>query len=117
MRVNGAAGTVVHLDEDDQTKQSDVLRNVRNLLEALDDGSPIELVVHGGGISAALAASPLVEHLQKLINRGVLVAVCNNTMQAKEVSADELIVGAHVVPSGVAELVLRQREGWAYLRP
>lgn len=116
MNVTGL-GVVVHLVDADPGRQSDVLRNVRNLLEELDGGSPIEVVVHGGGVTAALSASPNAEHVARLIGLGVTLAVCNNTLQARDIASDELIAGATIVPAGIAELVRRQRDGWAYLRP
>jgi intracellular sulfur oxidation DsrE/DsrF family protein len=45
------------------------------------------------------------------------MAACTNIMRENEVSVDQLIEGVHVVPSGVGQLVTRQREGRAYLRP
>ena len=43
--------------------------------------------------------------------------MCRNTLTARGLSEADLHPQAEVVPSGVAHLVLRQAEGWAYLRP
>lgn len=112
-----SSGVVVHLDEAEPDKHASVLRNIGNLLDALDDGTHIELVVHGPGLTAALTDAPHAARLRELLSRGVSVAACANTMREKKISVDGLIDGVHVVPSGVAELVRRQREGWAYIRP
>jgi len=38
-------------------------------------------------------------------------------MRAQQLSPEALLPGVGIVPAGVAQLVRRQREGWAYLRP
>ena len=120
-RVIGSAsdglGTVVHLDDADPAAHARVLRNVGNLLDALDDGSPIELVVHGPAIVAVVRGAGSAESLQSLLGRGVRVAACQNTMDREGIRAEDLAEGVTTVPSGIAQLVRRQREGWAYVRP
>jgi len=49
--------------------------------------------------------------------RGVIVAACENSMRSAGVTAEQLADGARIVPSGIAQLVRRQRDGWAYVRP
>lgn len=114
---NSPAGVVFHLDEADPDKHASVLRNVRNLLDELADESPIELVVHGPGLAAALRDAPHADQVRELLSRGFTVAACSNTMKAMSVSVDQLLDGVYVVPAGIAQLVRRQREGWAYVRP
>ena len=110
-------GIVVHLDEAAPEKHASVLHNISNLLTELGEETPIELVVHGPGLAAALTNAPHAAQVRELLGRGIAVAACANTMREKNVSADELIEGVHVVPAGIAELVRCQREGWAYVRP
>lgn len=112
-----AAGVVVHLDEADPTKHASVLRNIENLLDELHDDSPVELVVHGHGISAAVADGPNADQLRHVLGRGVRVAACGNTMRRERITNEDLLDGVTVVAAGVAQLVYRQREGWAYVRP
>ena len=114
---NTNAGIVVHLDEAGPDKHASVLRNIGNLLDELGDGTEIELVTHGAGLAAAITDSPHAAQVRELLSRGVSVAACANTMREKNVSVDALIEGVHVVPAGIAELVRKQREGWAYVRP
>lgn len=114
---SNSAGVVVHLDEADPAKHASVLRNIGNLLSELGDGSPIELVVHGPGLAAAVRDAPHAEQIRELLGRGITVAACANTMREKGVPADQLIDGVYVVPAGIAQLVRRQRDGWSYVRP
>ena len=110
-------GVVVHLDESDPEKHASVLRNIVHLVEELGGGTEVELVVHGPGLDAVLANAPHADRVRTLLERGVSVAACSSTMQGRDVAPDALIHGVHVVPAGVAELVRRQRQGWAYVRP
>jgi len=114
---NSPAGVVFHLDEADPAKHASVLRNVGHLLDELADGSPIELVVHGPGLAAAVSDAPHADQMRELLGRGFTVAACANTMKEMGASADQLLDGVYVVPAGIAQLVRRQREGWAYVRP
>lgn len=110
-------GVVVHLDEADPAKHAAVLGNITNLMEELADGSPVELVVHGGGLGAALADGPEADRVRHLLGQGLGVAACANTMRRDGVTPERLVEGVAVVPAGLAQLVRRQRQGWAYVRP
>lgn len=110
-------GVLVHLDEAAPDKHASVLVNISNLLNELGDETHVELVVHGPGLLAVIAVAPHSAKVGELLSRGVTVTACANTMRAMNISIDDLIDGVQVVPSGVAELVRRQRQGWAYLRP
>lgn len=110
-------GVVVHLDEGDPGKHEAVLRNIENLLAELGPDTPIELVLHGPGLAVALSGSPHAAGTRRLIGRGVSVAACGNTMRRQGVTPDRLIGGVSVVPAGIAQIVRRQRQGWAYVRP
>lgn len=52
-----------------------------------------------------------------LISRGVMVAACENTLEANGIDRDRLAAGVVTVLSGIGELVRKQQEGWAYVRP
>ncbi|RDV44752.1 hypothetical protein DOE76_11035 [Leifsonia sp. ku-ls] len=111
------SGVVVHLDEDDPAKHAAVLRNVGNLIDALPPGTQIELVVHGPAISLLLRESPHREAVRELQSRGLTIDACRNTLRSERIDTEHLVADSVIVPSGIAHLVIRQREGWAYLRP
>lgn len=110
-------GVVVHLDDADPGKHAAVMRNVTNLIDALGAGTVVELVTHGQGVDALLAGGPNEQAVRDLLGKGVQVSACANTMRSKQIGEDALVPGARVVPSGVAQVVVRQREGWSYVRP
>jgi intracellular sulfur oxidation DsrE/DsrF family protein len=113
----GEPGVVIHLNDADPDRQAGVLRNITNLRAELGDETPTELVVHGPGLSICRADNQHADAVRTLLAAGVTVAACANTMRSQNLTVDNLIDGVRVVPAGVAELVRKQREGWAYLRP
>lgn len=111
------AGVVVHLDEGGDAKHAVVVRNVANLLDDLGGGIQVELVTHGPGIGLCLPGSPNAEAVQALMARGVAVAACENTLRSQDMDRGRLAEGIVTVPSGIGELVRKQHQGWAYVRP
>lgn len=110
-------GVVVHLDEAEPAKHAAVIRNILNLLADLDDGSPIVLVAHGPGLDAVVQGSHNTDGIEELVRREVEIAACANTLRSRGLDESGLLPGVRVVPAGVGEIVRRQRQGWAYLRP
>jgi len=47
----------------------------------------------------------------------VAIALCNNALNNLRLKPEDMLPEALVVPSGVGELVRKQAEGWAYIRP
>ncbi len=116
-RTDVADGVVVQLADGGKEAMVAVMRNIDNLLQALGADCPIELVAHGAGLSAVTIDSPVAAAVLTAISRGVRVDACRNTMRRQGVSAAALLAGVSVVDSGLAHLVVRQRQGWSYVRP
>jgi len=55
--------------------------------------------------------------VRQLAARGVNVMLCRNAIHLYEIPEEELVEERQIVPAGVSELVRRQAEGWAYIRP
>ena len=110
-------GVVVHLAEASAERHRAVLQNLRNLHAALGVGVPIELIAHGPGVDLLIGASGEARSLNAVMDLGVRVHACNNTLNARGLVGGDLVSGVGVVDSGVAHLARRQFDGWAYLRP
>lgn len=113
---------VYHLSEG-IPQASRAMGNIRNHLAA-DPTVKIVVVTHGLGIDFLLdgatnqADQPFAGSVSDLVNKGVEFRVCNNTLVARKISADKLLMEAKVVPAGVAEVAkLQAKEGYVYLRP
>lgn len=126
---------VYHIDFEEPTRQAVALRNIANQIEALD-GQPFDLrvILHGRGVSlvalpdAILRTNRLTyananKHaesvLSKLRQQGVTFWVCRNTLSRYGLSQSDLLpaAGAHLIPSGIAELARLQSQGYAYVKP
>jgi len=110
---------VFHLNEDADARIGMVLNNIQNLLDNLGaENTQVELVANGTGVNALLKANPLyAERVAQLHQAGVRFAACLHSMEQLKLKQTALLEGVQAVPSGVAELVWRQNEGWAYIRP
>jgi intracellular sulfur oxidation DsrE/DsrF family protein len=52
-----------------------------------------------------------------LINQGVIVVQCLNTLQERNIDKSELFDFLGYVPSGNGELLIRANEGWTIIKP
>ncbi len=110
-------GAVFHINDASVNKQRSALKNIENLRAEMPD-IPIELVVQGEAITMVVdRETALKPELETLPQEGVTVAVCRNTMRGKGISSEQLILGVEIVPSAVGELVRRQKQGMAYIKP
>ena len=113
---------VYHLSEG-IPQASRAIGNIRNHLSA-DPTAKIVVVTHGLGIDFLLEGAtnqmdqPFSGSVSDLVSKGVEFRVCNNTLVARKISADKLLMETKVVPSGVAEVAkLQANEKFVYLRP
>lgn len=108
---------IFQLNEADDYRINLVLNNITNLLYDLKEAE-IELVAYSQGVVLYLKEeNPHLERVQNLQGKGVHLAVCNNTLRSLNLKPEDLLEGVRVVPSGVGELVRRQKDGWIYIRP
>jgi intracellular sulfur oxidation DsrE/DsrF family protein len=74
-------------------------------------------VVHGKALDFLVAAkSHLVADIEQLSKKGVVFNACENTMGKYGITKQMLIPFVLTVPSGVGEVILKQEQGWSYLR-
>ena len=100
----------------DTAEHSAIFRQVNNVLTA-DPNAKIEVVFHGNAIWVLTKDSSLhIQKIQKELQRGVILAACNNSMRRLKVDASQLLPGVTVVPVAMIELARRQQEGWSYLK-
>ena len=51
------------------------------------------------------------------VSETVKVVACENTMTNQKMKREDMIDKISYVKAGVVELMQKQREGWAYIRP
>ena len=61
-------------------------------------------------------SAELKARLERLHADGVVFAGCENTLARMKIDRKELVSFATTVPSGVAEVIRKQADGWAYIK-
>ncbi|MGA7178585.1 MAG: DsrE family protein [Thiobacillaceae bacterium] len=109
---------VIQVSDNDPAKWNLALNNARNIHEDLGKSNvQIEIVAYGPGINMLKFDSEVGNRLTDAANDGVLMAACANTMKAQKLKPDDMHPAATIVPAGVIEIIQREREGYAYIRP
>lgn len=108
---------VFQVSDADPAKWQLTLANIRNAQAELgSDNVRIELVAFGPGIAMLKAGSEVGPRVAEAVKAGVKVFACENTMRAQKLAQAQMLPEAGYVPSGVAHVIRRQAEGYAYIR-
>lgn len=120
-----AVKVLIHLNSSTKTHGKETLDEVENLLKyyrRVNQRARVELVVNGDGLSLLrVDTSGYVErikHMQRNYDNLTFVACQNSIDRLKRehgVTA-KLIPGTVVIDSGVAQIMRRQQQGWAYIQ-
>ena len=109
---------VVQVSEADPARWNLVLNNVANLQDELGaDKVTIEIVAYGPGIGMLKFDAATNSRVSDALKSGVAVRACENTMRNQKLVRADMHPGISYVPAGVVQIIRRQQEGWAYLRP
>jgi intracellular sulfur oxidation DsrE/DsrF family protein len=109
---------VMQVSDDDPTKWYLALNNARNLQAALGAVNvDVEIVAYGPGIGMLKSDSVVGSRISEALGAGVKVVACQNTMHGQKLAKDDMLGGIGYVGAGVVEIMQRQQQGWAYLRP
>ena len=109
---------VLQVSDDDPAKWALALNNVSNIQAAVGpENVDMEIVAYGPGISMLKGGSPVAQRITAALKSGVKVVACQNTMNAQHLSNANMLADIGYVPSGVVELMQKQQQGYAYLRP
>jgi uncharacterized protein len=109
---------VMQVSDNDPGKWNLALNNARNLQSDLGAANvEVEIVVYGPGIGMLKAESVVGNRIGEALGQGVKVAACENTMRGQKLTKADMLNGIGYVPAGVVEIMQKQQQGWAYLRP
>lgn len=107
---------VVHVDETEKVPVA--IANVANLIKDVgEDQVRATLLANGMAVEVFRSENELAASLGQLAEQGVEVLVCRNSLRSLGMEEGELPGFVQVVPAGITELVRRQKDGWAYVRP
>jgi len=109
---------VIQVSDNDPAKWNLALNNARNLQADLGASNvDVEIVAYGPGIGMLKSDSVVGTRIAEALGAGVKVVACDNTMRGQKLGKDDMLAGVGYVGAGVVEIMQRQQQGWAYLRP
>ncbi|MGB8339908.1 MAG: DsrE family protein [Burkholderiales bacterium] len=119
---NGVAASkqkvIFQVSDADPKKWALALNNAENVQEDLGKQNvEIEIVAYGPGIGMLKMDSEVNGRVTQALNNGVAIAACENTMTKQKISRSEIIDKVSFVKAGVVELMQKQQQGYAYIRP
>jgi intracellular sulfur oxidation DsrE/DsrF family protein len=117
--VAGAKQRVIfQVSDNDPRKWNLALNNIRNVQEDLGKGNvEIELVAYGPGLPMLTLESEVSNRIADALAQGVNVVACENTMFNTKVKREDMLPNIGYVKAGVVELMVKQQQGYSYIRP
>ncbi len=120
---------LIHVNEPERWQVA--IGNIKNLLrDAKEKGVEVIVVSNGAGVrgyvggveeGGAACALPgqgsLRSEMEELSKRGVKFLACRNALIANNIDEKLLPEFVTVIPSGMTELIRKQAEGFAYIKP
>ena len=109
---------VFQVSDNDRGKWGLTLNNVQNVQADLGAAAvDMEIVVYGPGIGMLKDDSIVASRVAEVMKSGVKVVACETTLKAQKLSKSEMMPDIGYVPAGVVELMRKQQQGYAYIRP
>jgi intracellular sulfur oxidation DsrE/DsrF family protein len=113
-----AMRVVVQVSESDAKVWNLALNNAHNAQKDVGAANiDIEIVAFGPGLDMLRDDSLVANRVEEALAAGVRFVACRNTMQAQHVTEAEMVPGIGYAQAGVVEIIKKQMEGFAYLRP
>jgi intracellular sulfur oxidation DsrE/DsrF family protein len=109
---------VMQVSDNDPAKWNLALNNAKNVQTDLGAANvDIEIVAYGPGINMLKADSVVGNRVDEALAAGVKVVACENTMRNQKLARQDMLPKVDYVMAGVVELMQKQQQGWAYIRP
>lgn len=109
---------VVQVSDNDPGKWNLALNNAQNVINDLGAQTvALEIVVYGPGIGMLKSDSPVAARIAAALKGGMQIVACENTLKAQKLTRADMLSGIGYVPAGVVELMQKQQQGYAYVRP
>lgn len=119
---------LIHVNEPERWPVA--VGNIINLLNDVGDSNiSIVVVSNGAGVRGYITcpeegtgacipgALDILKKMEELSRREVRFLACRNALRANNIDEKSLPSFVEVVPAGMTELIKRQAEGYAYIKP
>ena len=114
-----------HVSDGNEQHLKTVLDEVENLLQyyrKTNEKARVEVIANGGGLTLVMSGvSPFADRIQRMQKeyKDLTFVACQNTIDRVQQELGltaKLLPGVVVIDSGVAQIMRRQHQGWAYLQ-
>lgn len=107
---------VFQLTTADTIAHKSLMKQLANIKSVAPD-TKIEVVCHGPGLDLLLINKTVVQDKIKIAKeKGVEFVACEFSMKERKLDKSNIIPEAGFVPAGIIEIVIKQEEGWAYIK-
>lgn len=114
----GKERVVIQVSDDNPRTWNQALNVVENLQQEYGkQNAEIRLVAFGLGIGILKLDSVTGGRVQDALKSGAQILAYENTMRRQKLTKDDMLPNLGYVPSGVAEIIARQKLGWSVIRP
>ncbi len=109
---------IFQVSDADPKKWNLAPNNAKNVQTDLGkENVEIEIVAYGPGIGMLKLESEVGNRITEAAGSGVKVVACENTMKGQKLTKDDMLANIGYVKAGVVELMQKQQQGYAYIRP
>ena len=109
---------IFQVSDADPAKWNLALNNAKNVQQMVGaDKVDAEIVVYGPGIGMLKFDSSVASRVEEAQKSNVTIVACENTMKTMKLTKADMLPNTSYVPAGVVELMRKQNEGYAYIRP
>ncbi|MGZ8541451.1 MAG: DsrE family protein [Chitinophagaceae bacterium] len=108
---------VFDLTSKDTSDHKSVIRWLNGISQSNADAR-LEVVFYGQSLGMVTKdKSTVAEDIKKLIaNKNISFKVCEAAMKRHNIDKSQLLPGIETVPDGIYEIILKQGEGWGYIK-
>ncbi len=108
---------VFDVTSDNVKVHQSTMRHVKFMSKAYPE-SKFEVVMYSGSINMVVKdKSTVAADMEMLVkNKNVSFVVCQATMKRHKIDNSQLVSGVTTVPDGILEIIMKQAEGWGYIK-
>ena len=108
---------VFDLTSNDTTDHKTVIRWLNGISQSNADAR-LEVVFYGQSLGMVTKdKSTVAKDIKKLTaNKNISFKVCEAAMKRQNIDKSQLLPGIETVPDGIYEIMLKQNEGWGYIK-
>lgn len=108
---------VFDLTSRDSLDQKAVMRWIHEISTA-NPRAQFEVVMYGKGYELVMPdrSTRLPDVQEAMKNPNVTFTVCEIALKNNQVDKSQIMPGAKTVPDGIHEIIMKQRQGWGYIK-